>query len=212
MNRYTAHLAFRAASEILRLGNRRRVIYHEHWQPVRDALDGGYIFAVNHPTSADPIYCYDLIYRPVILAIEFVFNLPIVGPIFKGLNCIPVPIDEQDPRRHQAYCAALNALYCGRNLLVAPEGKISPLVDHKPKTGIARLSTQSSRPIVPMGICHLGRGYTFHLKAKGHRQRIRFIPFGWTTVRFGAPIYANGNEPHEVVTRVMTEIRRLSSI
>jgi len=212
MNRRTAHLAFRAASEILRLGNRRRVIYDKHWLPVRDSLDGSYIFASNHPTSLDPIYCYDLIHRPVILATEFIFNLPIVGPIFKGLDGISVPIDEHDTRRHQAYCAALNALHCGRNLLVAPEGKISPNADHRPKTGIARLSKQSSRPIVPMGIRHLGRGYTFHLFSNGHRQRIRFMPFGWTTVRFGAPIYANGEEPSVVVERVMAEIRRLSNI
>ena len=206
-----AHMSFLTVSRILMLGTRRRVIYNNVWN-MNQPLDGGYIFAGNHPTSLDPIYVYDLIYRPVILATDFVFHLPFVGWMFKGMGAVSVPILEGDPKRHNAYCDALNALCCGRNLLVAPEGKMSQ-DQPQPKSGIARLSKQTSKAIVPIGIRHNGRIYTFHLCNNGHRQKIRWMPRGWTEIRIGSPIYPSDQEgPIELVNRVMREIRRLSTI
>ncbi len=197
---------FAIASRLITCGSRRRV----EWNGWKGHLPSGCIFAANHPTSLDPLYVLDVLGYPTLLVTEFALQLPVVGFVLRQIPTIAVPINDGDNRRRYAYSAALNALLSGHNLLIAPEGKMSPESGGKAKTGAVRLALQANVPIVPVGIHHAGTVYTFRLCHNGHIQKVRFMPFGRTTIRLGAPLqYEFSSTAQDGAALLMREIHRL---
>jgi 1-acyl-sn-glycerol-3-phosphate acyltransferase len=174
---------------------------------------GPKIYCSSHPTSLDPCYVYDLTDNASILMTQFVFDLPVVGRIMRGCGFIPVAINGTKAR-HSAYSWALNELLKGRNIMIAPEGKMSPdNPSGRAKTGAVRLSHEADVPIIPMGIRHVGKVYMFDLKD----QPVRYMPRGDTFIRFGRPMYhywglASGAPDFRLTTdRLMDRIHELST-
>ena len=152
--------------------------------------DGPVIFAINHPTSFDPCYVYGLTNDAAILMTQFVFDLPIVGRCVSGCGFIPVSLSGTRPRT-KAYVVALNELLKGRNILIAPEGKMSgDNVDRKAHHGAVRLSYVTGYPIVPMSIRHVGKVKTFYIKD----QKTRFMPRGETFIKIHPHCYVSDGD------------------
>lgn len=161
------------------------------------------IFACNHPSNIDLIYCYHLMERPVALVMQWGMDVPVVGKLMQNCGFIPVTKDGRS-----AFSAALNALLKGRNVYICPEGKLSG-PDSVPKTGAARLSAKANVPIIPVGIRHEGRVYSIPV---GGGRFVKYIPFGDTYITFGAPFYGRGMhlDPNFVTRRLMQIIKALS--
>jgi 1-acyl-sn-glycerol-3-phosphate acyltransferase len=165
------------------------------------------IFAVNHPTSFDPCYVYRYTERASIVMTEFVFELPIAGRLVSGCGFIPVPMRERPRLKNNgAFPLALNALLSSRNILIAPEGKLTDGAK-KAHTGAAKLAWKSGCPIVPIGLRHEGKVYSRLMGG----QRIKFMPKGKTFVNIGTPFYVEGSDLEEQTSQLMDDIYFLAA-
>ena len=167
---------------------------------------GPKIFACNHPTSLDPCYIYPLTDNAAILMTQFVFDLKIVGKLVHGCGFIPVKIEGTKSSR-SAFAMAINELMKGRNVLIAPEGKMSPDTNgRKARNGAVRLSAVTTHPIVPIGIRHEGEVKMFKIKD----QNVRFMQKGETFIKVGFPMTYLKDTFDANTDLLMSRIARLS--
>ena len=150
--------------------------------------EGPKIFACNHPTSFDPCYMYGLTDNAAIIMTQFVFDLPLAGRLVNGCGFLPVRTAGTKRTGENAYARALNLLFQRRNLLIAPEGKMSQCnPERRAHNGAARLSYVSGCPIIPVGIRHEGEVREFYIG----KQRICYMPYGKTFINVGDPVYSD---------------------
>ncbi len=112
--------------------------------------DGPKIFVANHPTSIDPYFVAYLIRQPAKILITYLaFELPVLGTLLRwGGHIVVAP--EQG---RAAFDAAAAALARGENILIFPEGNLSPVDGPgKARNGAARLALISGAAVVPIGI------------------------------------------------------------
>lgn len=111
---------------------------------------GPRIFAVNHPTTADPFIIYSLYPNSRVLIAEKVFNVRILGKLLYRLGHIPVVKGNE----REAYNRAKETLLDGKDIIIFPEGTLSK--DNnlvlKIKTGITRLALETGATVIPIGI------------------------------------------------------------
>ena len=129
------------------------VIRHQPLPP------GPKIIVANHPTTLDPYFVSRLIQEPArILIIYLAFRIPVLGPWLRLGGHIEVAPGEG----RRAFDAALAALAEGKNIMIFPEGDLSPSKGPgKAHNGAARLALLSGAPVIPLGI---------HLPPNGIRQ------------------------------------------
>ena len=116
---------------------------------------GPKIIAPNHPTTTDPFLITALLSEPTSVLIKGkLFKVPLFGRYLKHVGHVPVVCGQG----RAAFEAARRVLEIGKNVLIFPEGAISPSEGgfHRPHTGAARLALITGAPIVPVGI-HLDR-------------------------------------------------------
>jgi 1-acyl-sn-glycerol-3-phosphate acyltransferase len=112
---------------------------------------GPKIIAANHPSTSDPALILTLFDEPAhILIEERLFKVPVLGRYLQAAGHICVLPD----RGRAAFAQAEAALRRGENVVIFPEGAISPLGGgfHKPRTGVARLALSTGAPVIPVGI------------------------------------------------------------
>jgi len=111
---------------------------------------GPRIFAVNHPTTADPFIIYSLYPNSKVLITEGVFNVKILGKILYRLGHIPVV----KSNGKEAYNKAKETLLDGKDIIIFPEGKLSQDIHQteRIKTGITRLALETGATVIPIGI------------------------------------------------------------
>ncbi len=111
---------------------------------------GPKIFAINHPTTADPFIIYSLYPNAKVLIAEKVFKVKILGYILRKLGHIPV--GEESGR--EAFNMAKDVLLNGGDIIIFPEGTLSKDVStmERVRTGLARLALESNSTIVPIGV------------------------------------------------------------
>lgn len=112
---------------------------------------GPKIIAPNHPTTIDPFLVPAYIDERVhILVTESAFKVPGFGAYLRAAGHIPVFAGEGK----RAFEAALKLLCEGHNVVIFPEGALSPLdgSSHKAHTGVARLALRSGAAVIPVGI------------------------------------------------------------
>ena len=117
--------------------------------------EGPKIIAPNHPSTTDPFLITLLSPEHTsILINETLFKVPMFGRYLRLAGHVPVV----HGNGRVAYEEARRLLGVGRNVVVFPEGAISPLDGgfHKPHTGVARLALSAGAPVIPVGI-HLQR-------------------------------------------------------
>jgi len=111
---------------------------------------GPRIFAVNHPTTADPFIIYSLYPNSKVLIAEKVFNVKILGKLLYRLGHIPVVKGNE----REAYNRAKETLLDGKDIIIFPEGTLSKDINQtlKIKTGITRLALETGATVIPIGI------------------------------------------------------------
>ncbi|HQP07733.1 MAG TPA: lysophospholipid acyltransferase family protein [Anaerolineaceae bacterium] len=178
---------------------------------------GAKIFVANHPSVSDPfLLSFAIRQHAHILIAEEVFNIRPFGTLLRSMGFIPV-IPHQG---RLAFDQAVEYLQQGRNVMIFPEGHISPLEGgflafH---SGAARLALATGAPIIPAGI-HIQRTRIKTLTMKSGSEE---IPAHWYfngpyAITFGEPMYFDGDLENrsrvEDVTRTLqVEIQALTEI
>ena len=171
-------------------------------------LEGGLVIASNHISFWDPPLIGAAIPREsYFLAKEELFQTPVLGPLIRSVNAIPIrrgAADLQGLRR------AIDALRRGAAVLLFPEG--SRMRDgelHPARPGVGLMAVNAEVPIAPCfisGSNHPGRWWH-----RGARVRIRFgTARDWrdyagpeSDLTPGRPLY------QRIGARVMEDIARL---
>jgi 1-acyl-sn-glycerol-3-phosphate acyltransferase len=178
---------------------------------------GAKIFVANHPSVSDPfLLSFAVRQHAHILIAEEVFNIRPFGTLLRSMGFIPVVPN----KGRQAFDRAVEYLQQGRNVMIFPEGHISPLEGgflafH---SGAARLALATGAPIIPAGI-HIQRT---RIKTLTMRSGNEDIPAHWYfngpySITFGEPMYFDGDIENrsrvEDVTRTLqVEIQALTEI
>lgn len=192
------------------------VLTRRRWSGVEHLPDGGFIFAANHISHADPLlfahFVYDAGYSPHFLAKESVLRLPVLGRLLRSTGQIAVT--RESVSAAQAYRDAVAAVRRGSSVIVYPEGTLTrdpelwPMVG---KTGGARIALESGCPVVPCA--QWGAQYLLMPYAK----RPRLVPRPVNQVLAGEPVDLDDlrGQPvssavlREATERIMTAIAEL---
>ncbi len=185
------------------------MVRHDH------AIAGSKIFAVNHPSTLDPIMVMVALREEVCMLIsQNVFGIPLIGFILKVTGNIPV-IDGQG---RKTFNAALTKLRMGKNILIFPEGKLSEedgSIGH-PYSGAVRLAIEAQVPVIPVGISFVkNKAYQKKIHINNKYEYMRFFFFGRYNITAGKPLYFSGksNDAEMILRekgRLMREISHLS--
>jgi len=141
--------------------------------------EGGYVLAASHRSMMDiPFAAWLTPRRLRYMGKQSLFDVPVLGAVFKALGGFPVQRDGTD---RKALRESIAMLQSGEILLMYPEGhrmsgpKISPL-----QPGAAYLALRAGVPIVPVAMA----GSEEILRSHG-----RHVPaFGRVTIVIGEPI------------------------
>lgn len=166
---------------------------------------GGKIFAANHPSTADPFFVAAAIREhSFILINNLLFQVPLLGPYLRFSGHIPVKAGEGQ----NAIETALKHLAAGHNIMIFPEGDLSPAEGgfHKPRTGVARLAIASGAPVIPIGI-HLQRERLHFIRStvRGEVTYGRWYLHGPYQVTVGAPLQFTGDVEDRPFVRSVAE-------
>lgn len=166
---------------------------------------GGKIFAANHPSTADPFFVAAAIREhSFILINHLLFQVPLLGPYLRFSGHIPVKAGEGP----NAIEIALKYLAAGHNIMIFPEGDLSPAEGgfHKPRTGVARLAMASGSPVIPIGI-HLQRERLHFIRStvRGEVTYGRWYLSGPYKVTVGSPLYFEGDVEDRPLVRSVAE-------
>lgn len=147
---------------------------------------GAKIFVANHPTTTDGFLAMALPGRCHLLIDELAFHVPLAGWYLRQAGHLCV----ERARPWSCYRRALEVLRAGRNLVIAPEGDITPLDGPaSPLPGCIHLALASGAPIIPLGIAVEPERVRFvETTIKGFTATARHYPFGHYCVTFGEPI------------------------
>lgn len=111
---------------------------------------GAKIFAANHPTTTDPFFVAAMVReQSFILINDLLFQVPILGEYLRRSRHIPVKVGSGPA----AIDAAVERLAAGQNIIIFPEGALSPDDGgfHQARTGVARLALATDFRIVAGG-------------------------------------------------------------
>ncbi len=154
---------------------------------------GPKIVAANHPATSDPFFVAAMIKEQSFILINNVlFQVPVLGEYLRRSGHIPVA----EGKGAEAMEAALDHLARGHNILIFPEGALSPIEGgfQKPCTGVARLAILSGAPVIPVGV-HLRRDMVKEVKSvvRGEEQIGRWYPRGPYNLTVGSPLVFGGD-------------------
>ncbi len=166
---------------------------------------GGKIFAANHPSTADPFFVAAAVREQAFILINnLLFQVPLLGTYLRLSGHIPVKVGEGQ----SAIDSALKHLAAGHNIMIFPEGDLSPAEGgfHKPRTGVARLALASGAPVIPIGI-HLQRERLRFIRStvRGEVTYGRWYLSGPYKVTVGTPLHFEGNVEDRPLVRSVAE-------
>jgi len=172
---------------------------------------GGVIVAANHISFWDPPLIGSAIAREVyFLAKEELFETPVLGPLIRSLNAIPIRRGAADL---QGLARASEALKRGGAVLLFPEG--SRMRDgelHPARPGVGLLAVQADVPIAP---CYIsGSNPTPAWVVRRERVRIDFgPPLDWRVFAGGDLDLTPGRALYQRIgASVMQDIARLRGV
>ncbi|RZS87017.1 1-acyl-sn-glycerol-3-phosphate acyltransferase [Motilibacter rhizosphaerae] len=146
--------AYRTAVDVLK--PLLMVLTHKDWSGLEHVpADGGVILVVNHLSVVDPIgtarFVHDTGRRPRFLIKSSLFEVPLVGWVFRGSGQIPVHRDSRDAAK--AFRAAVKAVQEGECVVIYPEGtttKDPGMWPMQARTGAARIALLTKCPVIPV--------------------------------------------------------------
>jgi 1-acyl-sn-glycerol-3-phosphate acyltransferase len=172
--------------------------------------DGGLIVAANHISFWDPPLIGAAITREAhFLAKEELFATPVLGPLIRSLNAIPIRRGAADLR---GVTRAIDALKQGGAVLLFPEG--SRMRDgelHPARPGVGLMAVHADVPIAPCFIS--GSDPTPRWLTRQERVRLTFgRPRDWRDYAGAGTDLAPGRELYQRIgAAVMDDIARLRS-
>jgi 1-acyl-sn-glycerol-3-phosphate acyltransferase len=176
---------------------------------------GPKIIAANHPSTTDPFFVAAMLrQQSFILINELLFRVPVLGVYLRKSGHIPVQVG----RGQEAVDTAVALLRQGRNVIIFPEGDLSPEEGGfcPVRTGVARLALASGAPVVPVGI-HLLRERVRSVRStvQGEIHYGRWYLRGPYNMTVGQPLVFSGspeNRPlvKQVAAAVMHHIIELA--
>lgn len=177
---------------------------------------GPKIFAIDHPTTTDPLFVSMITPEPMhMLITEMAFNVPVVGQSLRWAGHVSVG----EGHRREAFEAACRLLLEGRNVAIFPAGALSPLSNsaQKAHSGAVRMALRTGAPVIPVGI-GVQREQIHYMKTtvEGITAMARWYPFGPYAMTIGEPLYLAGDVEdrdcvHSQSERMMQRIAYLSS-
>jgi 1-acyl-sn-glycerol-3-phosphate acyltransferase len=168
---------------------------------------GPKIIAANHPSTTDPFFIACMVrQQSFILINDLLFKVPGLGPYLRKSGHIPVCCG----RGQEAIDSALALLKQGRNVMIFPEGDLSPLEGGfgPARTGVARLALASGAPVIPVGI-HLVRERlrSYRSNVRGEIHYGRWYLRGPYNVTVGDPLDFQGDvEDRPLVRHVASTV------
>jgi 1-acyl-sn-glycerol-3-phosphate acyltransferase len=150
---------------------------------------GAKIFAVNHPSTLDPLYVMSSIKEPVhALLTEDVFKIFGLNKLISWAGHIPV-----GPNSGKiALKRAIALLKKNRSILIFPEGGVSPNCKKLKtlKTGTVRMALATRAPIIPISICvNPKKIKKFTINIKGQEKNFVWYRKGAYIINYAKPIY-----------------------
>lgn len=157
---------------------------------------GGCMLACNHTMGPDYVVLGYACPRQVFYMAKMeIFNWhPLLAKFITSAGVFPVRRGQSDKN---AVSAAVNLLQAGRVVGMFPEGTRSPnnVLQHG-KSGAARIAMQAQAPVVPVVVLNSER----MLRGLGRRLRSPQV-----IIRFGKPIYCQGDQTDVALVRQHTE-------
>ncbi len=170
---------------------------------------GAKIFAVNHPSTLDPLYVMSSIKEPVhALLTEDVFKIFGLNKLIAWAGHISV-----GPNSGKiALKKAITLLKKNRSVLIFPEGGLSPNCQKMKtlKTGAVRMALTTKAPIIPISICvNPKKIKKFTINIRGKKNLFLWYRKGAYIINYGKPIYFQGESNNfDTVNRVNLILQR----
>ena len=122
--------------------------------------DGPLIVACNHVSYLDPPFMGVFLPRPIsYMAKASLFQIPVLGPLIRGLGAYPV---ERDGNPTSAIKRSVEVLRAGGCVGIFPEGTRNTAGDVQARQGVAFLASLSKAPVVPAAIVGGDRAKQLH--------------------------------------------------
>jgi 1-acyl-sn-glycerol-3-phosphate acyltransferase len=119
---------------------------------------GAAILACNHVSFVDAILLLAASPRPIYFIMDHrIFNVPVLGWLFKLGKAIPIAPRSEDPKAYDAaFDHAVNVLKNGDLLAIFPEGGITKDGNLQTfKGGIMKILERQPAPVIPMALTNL---------------------------------------------------------
>lgn len=166
---------------------------------------GPAILIANHASILDPLVLALVVERPIrFMAASFVFDLPLIGPLYRQLGAFPV--DVTDGRSERGLAKAQRLLDEGELIGLFPEGLehfFYPSCQKIPapfQPGLAKILLRAPQPVLVVPAAIAGFGQRFHIKIPppvlgGLGQPFRYLGtrlwgYGTAAVAIGKPSLA----------------------
>jgi 1-acyl-sn-glycerol-3-phosphate acyltransferase len=137
-------------------------------------LRGGVILASNHASYLDPPLVGSGLKRDInYLARESLFRFPVMGPVLRSWNAVPV---DRDGAGAKGLKIILDRLLQGNGIIMFPEGTRSPDGRLLPaRSGIGLTVIKSRAPVVPVRVFGTFEAYGRHHKfPRPHRVTVKY--------------------------------------
>ena len=146
---------------------------------------GAAVLTCNHVSFIDPVLLMAASSRPIYFLMDHrIFNLPVLGWLFRLARAIPVAPRSEDPAAYEAaFEAAAKVLREGDLLAIFPEGGITSDGELQPfKGGIMKILENAGRdglqvPVIPMALTNLWGSFFSRAELVNGKQVAMARPF-----------------------------------
>ena len=181
---------------------------------------GAAVLACNPVSFIDPVLLIAASPRPIYFLMDHrIFNMPLLGGLFRLARAIPVAPRAENPAAHKAAIeAAAQVLRNGDLLAIFPEGGIAGGGELQPfKGGIMKILDNARRdglqvPVIPIALTHL-RGSFFNKVELLNGKRVAMVRpfrrgiFSRVGLTVGAPLAAVEVTPEVLRARVASLLK-----
>jgi 1-acyl-sn-glycerol-3-phosphate acyltransferase len=169
---------------------------------------GAAVLACNHVSFADAVLLMCASPRPVrFLMDREIFNMPVIGTVFRLCKAIPVCSPREDQAAYQrALEQAVQVLRDGGLLGIFPEGQLTRdgnITEFK--AGLVKILAAEPAPVIPMALQNLWGSYFSRIEGRAMSKPFRRGLWSHVGLNVGAPLAAEGL----TMRRLREEVERL---
>jgi 1-acyl-sn-glycerol-3-phosphate acyltransferase len=168
--------------------------------------DGAAVLVCNHVSYVDAIVIGAVSPRPIRFVMDHrIFNLPLVGWLFRAIKAIPIAPAKEDPwLMEKAYVDIAQALHQGDLVCIFPEGKLTSTGEmNEFKGGIMKILQRSPVPVIPMALRGLWGSMLTRDKGNPLGRSFNRGPLSRLELAVGSPIAPTLATPELLRERVL---------